>query len=245
MKIIPVMDILDGIVVHALKGERKKYKPIKSILCDSSNPLKVATTFKDFGFKELYIADLDSILRKGRNYEIIKKISEVTGLKLMVDTGINNINSAIEIFNYGISNIIIGTETLINLKFVKECIKKIGNERTILSLDIKNEKVISSSPEIKMRNPLEVALIFERLGIKKMIVLDLTRVGSEEGVNWSILSKILEKTDMQIITGGGIRNLDDIIELKKRGIHAILIATALHKGDFTKEDMKRIQNRES
>jgi len=242
MKIIPVMDILDGTVVHAIRGERKKYKPIKSVMCDSSNPLEVAMAFKNLGFKELYIADLDSILRKGKNYETIRKISEATGLELMVDAGISDTNSVKEIFKYQISNLIIGTETVKSLDFVKKCLKKFGNEKIILSLDIKNGKVLSSCSEISMKDPSDVALTFEKLGVKKIIVLDLIRVGSEEGINFSILDKILDAVEIQIINGGGVRNLADIIELKKRGVYAVLIATALHNGSITKKDIKKNAN---
>ena len=74
-----------------------------------------------------------------------------------------------------------------------------------------------------------------------MIVLDLKRVGSEKGINWPVLGKILDKVDIQIMTGGGIRNLSDIVGLKKRGVYGVLIATALHNGSITKNDIKRIQ----
>jgi phosphoribosylformimino-5-aminoimidazole carboxamide ribotide isomerase len=241
MEIIPVMDILNGIAVHAVKGERKNYKPIESVLCQSFDPLEIAKSFKDLDLKQLYIADLDSILRKGNNYQTIEKISKSTGLKLIVDAGISDMNSAEEIFTHKISDLIVGTETLTNLDFVKECIKKFGSGKIILSLDIKNGKVLSSFQEIVMKDPTEIALTFEKLGIKKMIVLDLTRVGSEAGINWPILDKILDVVNMQIIAGGGVRDFSDIIELKEKGIYAVLIATALHNGSITKEDIKTIQ----
>lgn len=215
MEIIPVMDILNGIVVHAIKGERNNYKPVKSVLCNSSDPVQVAESFKKLGLSQLYIADLDSILGKGKNYEIIETISKSTKLEMIVDAGINNIDSAMEIFNYKISGLIIGTETLTNLDFIKECIKKFGAEKIILSLDIKDGKVLSSSQEIAMKDPSEVALTLNGMGVKKMIVLDLRRVGSEAGINWPSLNKILSTVKMKIIVGGGIRNLSDINELKK------------------------------
>ncbi|HKM59743.1 MAG TPA: HisA/HisF-related TIM barrel protein, partial [Candidatus Bathyarchaeia archaeon] len=61
MKVIPVIDILNGIVVHAVRGKRREYQPLQSSICNSIEPLEIAKTFKTLGFSELYIADLDAI----------------------------------------------------------------------------------------------------------------------------------------------------------------------------------------
>jgi len=242
MEVIPVMDILNGVVVHAVRGERKSYEPVKSILCSSANPLEVAASFKGLGLKSLYIADLDAILRKGNNCGTIRKISESTNLEVIVDAGIGSMKPAEEMFKYKISKLIIGTETLASLDFVKKCLERFGSDSIILSLDIKNGKMLGSFPEA-IKTPLEIALILEKMGVKKMIVLDLAKVGSEEGTNWPVLDKILNAVDMEIIAGGGLRNVADLSELKKRRVHSALIATALHNGSIKKEDIERIQKK--
>ena len=81
--------MLDGIVVHAVKGQRSKYQPLKSQICNSTDPLKVALSFKEFGFKSLYIADLNAIMGKGNNSAAIEEIALLTGLEIMVDSGTN------------------------------------------------------------------------------------------------------------------------------------------------------------
>jgi len=242
MKVIPVMDILSGVVVHAIRGERKKYEPIKSVICDSSKPLEVAIAFKEFGFNRIYVADLDSIIRKGNNYETIRKISKITGLELMVDGGISDFKSAKEIFNYNISSLIIGTETLTSLDFVRSCIKKFGADKIIVSIDTKEGKMLGSSSEINLKNPAEIASIFENMGIEKIIILDLARVGSKQGINWPLLNEIANKTNVKVIIGGGVRNLNDIVKLDKKGIYGVLIATVIHDGSIKKEDIKIFQS---
>ncbi len=72
LKIIPVIDILSGVAVHAVRGKREEYQPLKSVLCASSKPVDVAFAYKARGFKELYIADLDAILGKGKNSSVLK-----------------------------------------------------------------------------------------------------------------------------------------------------------------------------
>ena len=142
MKVIPVIDILNGVVVHAVKGQRKEYKPIQSILTSAVEPLAVAKTFETLGFTDLYIADLDAIIDCSTNFSLLKKISEETSLRLMVDAGITNLERAQKLLDAGVSKVVIGTETLLNKKIVAEAVKEFGNEKVIVSLDLKGEKIL-------------------------------------------------------------------------------------------------------
>lgn len=91
MRVIPVIDMLKGEAVQAIRGERQKYQPLKTVLAPSSDSTDIAIAFQEsFGFNELYIADLDAIMGTVSNLEVIKKISDTTDLKLIVDAGVNN-----------------------------------------------------------------------------------------------------------------------------------------------------------
>ncbi|MBM3712283.1 MAG: HisA/HisF family protein [Actinobacteria bacterium] len=241
MRIIPVLDILNGKVIHGIRGERKKYKPIKSVITKSSNPLKVAETFKNkFGLNEIYIADLDSIMRKGDNSETINKIKKKLMMKIMVDFGVRSIDDLDKEIIKIVDEVIIGTETLESLKVLEKAIKLIGNERIIVSIDMKNMKIVSKSKEL--RTPEQTVKKIWNLGIKKFILLDLKKTGSMEGQNKKLekLIKKLVNFDLYLITGGGIKSVEDIIELKKIGIRAALIATSLHNGKIRKMDIDKI-----
>ena len=87
MRVIPVIDILNGIAVHAVRGKRSEYKPLVSVLCPSAKPSEIAFAFKKLGFSRLYIADLDAIMKKSSNLAVIRQIAKSTGLDLMVDAG--------------------------------------------------------------------------------------------------------------------------------------------------------------
>ena len=73
MKVIPVIDVLNGIVVHAVRGIRKEYQPLQSVLTKSVEPLEVAMAFKNIGFSDLYVADLDAIIDCSTNFNTLKK----------------------------------------------------------------------------------------------------------------------------------------------------------------------------
>lgn len=239
MKIIPVIDILNGVAVHAVRGRRKEYQPLKSILCNSADPLAVAFAFKSCGFKQLYIADLDAILGKGTNAPVLQKIAEKTGLELMVDAGIADLARAHEAFRSGVSKVVIGTETLPSLSFVKDAIECFGAERVVVSLDLVNGKVLSQSEHAKSMEPLALALKLQEMGVTQVIVLDLARVGSGEGVDFAFLREMLNSLRIQVFVGGGVRAIQDLATLKDMGVYGVLLATALHSGRISLEDLCR------
>lgn len=237
MKVVPVIDVLDGVVVHAVRGMRKEYKPLKSVLSTSSDPLEVATAFRRLGFGELYVADLNAITGKQNNFTVVKQIAEKTGLQLMVDAGANNIAKAKNVMQHGASRVIVGTETLTNIDFVEEAVQSFGRDCVVVSLDMKNGEILGKFRLEKFHAPVDVLREFQRMGVKRVIVLDLARVGSEEGVNVGFLRDVLGSVQLDVFVGGGVRNIDDLLRLNKRGVAGVLLATALHAGKITVEQI--------
>ena len=238
MEVVPVIDILDGLAVHAVKGVRKNYKPIKSVLTASADPVKVAAAFKGLGFKELYVADLNAITGNHNNFSVIKRIVNATKLRLMVDAGVNDLKKARQVIQQGPSKIIVGTETLNSISFIKEAINILGAKCIVVSLDMKNGQLLSKLDPANFSSPIEVLRLFQRMGLTQAILLDLARVGSEEGVDVAFLKKVLESVDIEILVGGGIQNINDVINLKKLGVFGVLLATSLHSGKITMNDLR-------
>ena len=239
MKVIPVIDILNGIVVHAVRGKRRKYQPLQSNLCKSVEPLEVAKAFKKLGFSELYIADLDAITRGSVNFQVLKRIVDETGLKLMVDAGVADVETAEKLLDCGVSKVVIGTETLQSKSFVGEAVRLFGSNRVIVSLDLKGDKVLVKLGFAGCKNPMCLLLEFKEMGVSGVIVLDLARVGSGEGVNVDFLKKVLEDISIDVYVGGGVRDIKDLVELKDLGVSGVLVATALHSGKISMDDLKQ------
>lgn len=237
LQVIPVIDILNGVVVHAVRGRRNQYLPLQSALCNSANPLEVARAFRNLGFSRLYIADLDAILNGNTDFSTIKCIADKTGLKLMIDAGVNTIAKAKNLLDNGASQVIIGTETLSSKGFVGEAVKQFGGDRVFVSLDLKDGVVLAPRGFNGNRDPLCLLEEFEELGVSRVIVLDLARVGSAEGVNTSFLKQAIARLELEIYVGGGVRNLDDLAALKNLGVSGVLLATALHSGKISIEQL--------
>ena len=239
MRVIPVIDILGGVVVHAKRGERGRYEPIKSILSTSTEPVDIAKTFyREFGFGELYVADLDAILGKGSATEHIMEIHRATPMTLMVDSGVSSLQDAKRLKEAGVSTIIVATETLDNLTALSHIIAKMGSKLIISSLDLREGKVVSKSPTMIMQKPVQAAEILAGIGVSQLIVLELTKVGSESGIDRSLAESIVKAVKIPVITGGGIRDTTDLDELRRIGIGGALVATSLHTGSVTAEDLR-------
>jgi len=238
MRVIPVIDIMGKLVVHAEYGKREKYRPLKSFLCKTSSPMDLALALKsNFGFNELYIADLDSILGRSQNIEILRQISELGGLEVMVDSGINNVLKVKELFQVGISKIVVGTETLKSIENLKDILEFAGYENVVVSIDILNKKIFSKCKSIARLSPKSFTKKLESIGVEEVIVLDLSKVGSGSGVNIELSKKVVNSVSVPVIFGGGIKSIEDIIELQKCCISGVLISTALHTLKITKKDL--------
>ena len=223
LNIIPVLDLKSGIAVTGQSGNRDTYKELKSIYSKKSDPIEIAYNLKKKGINEMYIADLDAIEKKGSNSEIIKKINRI--LPIMLDYGIEDEKS----FKYALefaSKIIIGTETLSNLKELYNIYNKYPNERIIISIDIKDNELLNNELNITLDELIEELKILNPLEI---ILLDLSNVGTSVGFNKNLLKKF-ETLKKSIIIGGGITaNQLKILNIEHQ-IQKVLIGTNLHNG---------------
>jgi phosphoribosylformimino-5-aminoimidazole carboxamide ribotide isomerase len=238
LKVIPVIDVLNGVVVHAVRGKRREYKPLHSMLCNSIEPLEVAENFHRLGFSELYLADLDAIINGVVNLEFLKRIAALTGLKLMVDAGVTDIKQVRELLDYGVSRVVIGTETLDNKNFLGKSIRLFGNIRIIVSLDLKGDTLIAKPEFDGSREPTCLIRELKAIGVRSVIVLDLTRVGSDEGVSIDFLKQLLREAPIDVYVGGGVRDINDLLKLKELGVSGTLVATALHTGKISINELK-------
>ncbi len=224
--IIPVLDLKNKLAVSGKSGKRDAYKPLKTVFDGSSEPIKISKSLHEAGARRMYIADLDAIENRGSNFDIIKKIN-ADHISVMLDSGAKNIDDVKKSTEIA-DKVIVATETLKSIDELTRIFNNIDKNRLIISVDIKDghifSKYLNISPEelvekIKELNPLEV------------IILDISKVGTEKGVNMEFIKKFIEFKDSLII-GGGIRD-KDIDELKKVGINKFLVGSTLHNGKLS------------
>ena len=149
-KIIPVIDILNSEAVHAVKGERENYKPLKSVLIENSNPIEIVKEIQEqTSINDVYIADLDGIQHQTRNWALIKDIRAKTNLSLYLDTGIQTKKDLYQIIDLGIDFPIIATETMLDHQEILEGIRGLKqSHKIVISIDLWKGKVLSKDPAI-------------------------------------------------------------------------------------------------
>jgi len=240
-KIIPVIDILNSKAVHAIKGERENYKPLKSVLFETTDPTNIIKTLNiKYNFNEFYIADLDSILKKKLNIQTLKQIGDIENVKTIIDPGIVTTEEIKSFKQINFRALILGLETIKNLETVKRSLEFLGANKIIVSIDMYKGKILSNAKEFKNYPIIEVIKKIEKLGVEELILLDLFRVGLKLGGVPQLYKDILQNFNGNIYVGGGIKNLNDILQYKAEGFSGVLIATALYDGTIEIEKLKAI-----
>ena len=224
MKLIPVIDLKDGIVVHAKFGHRDCYQPIQSVLSNQPDIYSILNGFlRMHAFDTLYIADLNAITRSGNNTALIHQVlNDFPSITFWIDAG-----------------------KILPQEFPKNYIPILGSEyidkhcATYLA-QFNHEFILS----------LDHGVVGERLGAtelwrepnywpKEVIIMTLARVGSSKGVASKELQHFNEAhPNKQFIAAGGVRNMNDIDILKKYNVKAVLLASAFHLGAITAENLK-------
>jgi phosphoribosylformimino-5-aminoimidazole carboxamide ribotide isomerase len=238
LKVIPVIDVKNGLVVWARMGIRETYRALKSWLCPNSSPVELVESLKKLGFKEVYVADLDAIEGKLLDFKLYENLA--SEVKLILDCGFKSLNDIEKALRIGVDKAVIATEAIPTISIAKEAIKTFGSERIVLSLDIKHGSVLSSIDELNCLKPLECLKLFWNIGFIEALVIDLDRVGSFSGLDFKLLKELKNGTSMKIIAGGGIKNLKEILIAKALGLEGVLIASALHKRLINLNDIKKL-----
>lgn len=239
MQVLPVLDLLLGIVVRGVGGRRDEYRPVESRLVAKSDALSVARAFRDqLGFTRIYVADLDAILHRRPNLDVYRSLSQ-EGFELLVDAGLRSVESAEPIFDAGAVQVIAGLETWPGPEELASLCQVVGRERVIFSLDLKNGRALGDLHLWGSHDPCQIGCRAVQAGISQMIVLDLAQVGGGSGISTVNLCRDLRgrSGDLRVITGGGIRDVSDLFRLQEAGIDAVLLASSLHDGRIGRAEL--------
>lgn len=238
MRILPVLDIKAGQVVRGIGGRRHEYAPIRSKLTASPAILDVALAFRaQVGLAELYLADLDAIAGAPANtspYVALKAL----GFRLWVDAGLRSVEMAAPLIDSGVDKIIFGLETLAGPGELARACEALGSG-LVFSLDLKDGEPLGDRQAWKCSDAWSIVEEAVATGVVLMIVLDLARVGGASGTGTEPLcSRIIQTYPaVEIIAGGGVRGVQDLRRLQSCGVHAVLVASALHDGALRREHL--------
>jgi len=236
MRIVAVLDVMGGIVVRGIGGRREEYRPIVSRLTESCKPLDVAEAFRQqLGLSELYVADLDAIAGTPPSVALYELLVG-RGFTLWVDAGLRRAEQAAALFEAGVSRVVAGLETLAGPEELTALCHSWG-EQVVFSLDLKGGRPLGCSGW--PAEPLQIANAAVACGVRRVLILDLVRVGEGQGTGTEDLCRALTLAHpgVEISAGGGVRGVEDLRRLRDCGVAAVLVASALHDGRLGREDL--------
>jgi len=235
--LLPVIDLLDGHVVHAVRGNRQDYRPVRSVLCETANADDVAFAFvSKLHVSEVYVADLNAIQARPVQWEPLIAIDRA-GLRIWLDAGMTSIRdvqaTSHQLLQLGIRDtlLVIGLETWRDPNELETLLKTFGADRLVFSLDLRGGIPLVSSDQW----PPAVMSIVRRVcnaGFQRLLLLDLAQVGTGEGPSTIGFCQSIKAhwPHLQLACGGGVRNAADYQALIDAGCDVVLVATALHLG---------------
>ena len=221
MRVVPVIDLKGGTAVHAIRGERERYRPV-------GDALSLARTFRDaLGLDELYVADLDAIGGNGEQHAIIAALAREA--RVMVDAGVSEPDRARALLDLGAHRVVVGTETLTGADALDRLL--VEPAEVVVSVDLRDGRALSRDPRLAGLPALDAVARLHRAGLREVIVLDLARVGSGMGPDIRLIAELHAAfPGLALLAGGGVRDADDLRALADAGAAGALVATALHRG---------------
>ena len=233
MKIFPAIDIKDKKCVRLVRGNfdnKTEYE---------MSPVEQAGKYKDHGFKNLHIVDLDGALTgETVNLDIIQNIVGKFDLKVEIGGGIRNLDSIQKYIDAGAEKIILGSAAIEDKKFLKEACKKFPN-KIALGLDAK-DGYLSVSGWTEKSNQLTLDYLKEvnDYGVSRLIYTDINRDGMKQSPNFEETFKVAEISNCPVIISGGVSSIDDVKKSKNlKNVEGIIVGKAIYDGDIKLEEL--------
>jgi len=236
MKIFPAIDIKDKKCVRLVKGDFENKTDYKV------SPVDQANKYKDCGFKNLHIVDLDGAL-KGEtiNLDIIQEIVHKFDFKIEVGGGVRSIESIKKYADIGVEKVILGSAAIKNKNFLKEACEKFPN-KIALGLDAKDGYLsISGWTENSNQLTLDYLKEVNDYGVSRLIYTDINRDGMKQSPNFDETFKVADVSNCPVIISGGVSSIDDVQKAKSlnKNIEGIIVGKAIYDGDIKLEELAR------
>lgn len=227
--------------MHAVRGERERYRSLRSEIVAGSDPVEVTRAVREaFGLDELYVADLDALAGEPAHREVIAALAGES--RVMVDAGITEVTTARLLLELGAVRIVIGTETLAGQAALERLRAELSDAPLVLSLDLRAGRVLSPEPELARLGAVEALSRLGRSGLREAIVLDLARVGSGAGPDVALVRELHARLpELELLAGGGVRDVADLRALAEAGAAGALVATALHSGAIGPDELRGLR----
>ena len=237
MKIFPAIDIKDKKCVRLVKGDfdnKTEYE---------MSPVDQAGKYKDHGFKNLHIVDLDGALTgKIFNIDIIEEIVGKFDLQIEIGGGVRTFESIQKYIDVGVEKVILGSAAIKDKNFLQEACEKFPN-KIALGLDAKDGYLsVFGWKESSNQMTLDYLKEVNDYGVSRLIYTDINRDGTKASPNFEETSKVADKSNCPVIISGGVSSIDDVKkakDLNNKNIEGVIIGKAIYDGDIKLEELAK------
>ena len=235
MKIFPAIDIKEKKCVRLLKGDFNKQTEY------DISPVEQAKKYKENGFKNLHIVDLDGALTgQTVNLDIIQEIVSKFDLKIEIGGGVRSFESIQKYLDTGVEKVILGSAAIKNKNFLKVACEKFPN-KIALGLDAKDGYLsVSGWKENSNQLTLDYLKEVNDYGASRLIYTDINRDGMKQSPNFDETSKVADTSNCPVIISGGVSSIEDIKkakELNYKNIEGIIVGKAIYDGDIKLDEL--------
>jgi len=237
MKIFPAIDIKDKKCVRLIKGDFENKTEYETA------PIDQAGKYKDHGFKNLHIVDLDGALTgKTVNLDVIKQIVSKYDLKIEIGGGVRSLDSIKQYIDAGVEKVILGSGAIKNKEFLKESCEKFKGQ-IALGLDAKDGNLsVSGWKENLNVKTIDFLKEVNNYGVSRIIYTDINRDGMKTSPNLDETVKIAELSNCAVVISGGVSSINDIKkakELNNKKIEGIIVGKAIYDGDIKLDELAK------
>ncbi len=234
MKIIPAIDLMDGKVVRLYKGNPEK----KTIYIE--NPLEIAKKWEKAGADMIHLVDLDATLGLGNNTGIIKNLVEQVSVPVEVAGGLRDKSIISQVLNYA-SRVVLGTIAFENKEILQQLLESFGKERIVISVDhVDGNIMVEGWQKSTGRNLIDSIIEFVDMGFSEFLLTNVSKDGTLQGPDLEFLEKACKINNVNVISSGGISNLDDVIKVKEKNAFGVILGKALYENLITIEEARNI-----
>ena len=240
MKIFPAIDIKDKKCVRLIKGDFENKTEYEM------SPVEQAGKYKDNGFKNLHIVDLDGALTGDPiNIDIIQDIIGKFDLKIEIGGGVRNFETIQKYIDAGVEKVILGSAAIKDRRFLEEACKKFPNQ-IALGLDAKDGHLAISGFNYMLDRGTSDKLTTEYLkkvnnyGVSRIIYTDINRDGTKQSPNFEETQKLADISNCPVVISGGVSSINDIKRAKNlNNIEGVIVGKAIYDGDIKLDELAK------
>jgi phosphoribosylformimino-5-aminoimidazole carboxamide ribotide isomerase len=227
MIILPAIDLLDGQVVRLRQGQLDQ----RTIYPEGA--LFYASRWEEEGGNCLHVVDLNAAFTgEHRNLKLIEKLVSTLNIPVQVGGGVRSLDAAQELLRAGAARVVVGTRAVEDRGFLGDLVNRFGGDKIAVSVDAKEGKVaVKGWAEVSELDALEFVQQIDGAGIGTVIFTDIATDGMLAGPNFAALEKVLATTRCEVISSGGVANIEHVRQLAAiPGLHGAIIGKALFDG---------------